>query len=152
MSMDLYLEVDIDCDRETVFSWIATPEKAKAWMTGVVETEIIDRKAGMVGTTFRERLGEGGSGIEIHGTVTAFEPDHRISFHLESRINVLDVDYQVDEVGDLVRLSVVSAIQWRFPANVTGLLFGRKMKASITEESERELARLKGLCETGRAE
>ncbi len=152
MTMDIYLEVDIDSDLETVFSWIATPEKAKVWMTGVTETEIIDRKPGMVGTTFRERLEEGGSGIEMHGLVTAFEPGHRISFHLESRINALDVDYQVDEVGDLVRLSVVSAIQWRFPANVTSLLFGRKMKASITEESEREFARLKELCETGRTE
>lgn len=152
MTMDIYLEVDIDSDVETVFSWVATPEKAKAWMTGVTETEIIDPKPGMVGTTFRERLEEGGRGIEIHGVVTAFEPGHRISFHLASRVNELDVDYQVDEVGDLVRLSVVTAIQWRFPANVTSVLFGRKMRASITEESERELARLKGLCETGRAE
>ena len=152
MTMNLYLEVDIDSDLKTVFSWIATPEKAKVWMTGVTETEIIDPKPGMVGTTFRERLEEGGSGIEMHGIVTAFEPDHRISFHLESRINALDVDYQVDEVGDLVRLSVVSDIYWRFPANVTNILFGRSMRARITEESEQELARLKELCETRRAE
>ena len=119
MTMHLEFEVDIDSDLETVFSWVATPEKAKVWMNGVTEAEIIDEKPGMVGTTFRERVEENGDGIEMQGTVTAFEPGRRISFHLESKVNELDVDYRVEEVGDLVRLTVTSDIHWRFPATVT---------------------------------
>lgn len=152
MTMHLFFEVDIDSELETVFAWVATPEKAKVWMNGVAEAEIIDEKPGMVGTTFRERVEENGDGIEMQGTVTAFEPNRRISFHLESRVNSLDVDYRVDNVGDLVRLTVTSDIHWRFPANVTSFFFGRKMKAKIMEESEWEFGRLRELCETGRAE
>lgn len=152
MTMHLDFEVDIDSDLETVFSWVATPEKAKVWMNGVTEAEIIDEKPGMVGTTFRERVEENGDGIEMQGTVTAFEPGRRISFHLESKVNELDVDYRVEEVGDLVRLTVTSDIHWRFPATVTSVFFGRKMKAKIMEESEWEFGRLKELCETGTAE
>jgi hypothetical protein len=121
-------------------------------MNGVAEAEVIDEKPGMVGSTFRERVEENGDGIEMQGTVTAFEPNRRISFHLESRVNELDVDYRVEELGDLVRLTVTSDIHWRFPANVTSVFFGGKMKAKIMEESEWEFGRLRELCETGRAE
>jgi hypothetical protein len=62
------------------------------------------------------------------------------------------VDYRVEKVGDLVRLTVTSDIHWRFPASVTSVFFGGKMKAKIMEESEWEFGRLRELCETGKAE
>lgn len=149
MAMHLAFEVDIGSDLETVFSWLATPEKAKIWMTSVSETEIIDEKPGMVGTTFRERVEEGGGGIDMRGSVTAFAQDRQISFHLESRVHRLDVDYRVGVVGDLVRLTVTSDVPWRFPVNVASVFFGGTIKRKIVEQSEQELARLKELCEAG---
>jgi uncharacterized protein YndB with AHSA1/START domain len=85
--MQIGFTLDIQSDLETVFSWIANPDKAMVWMTSVAGGQIIDLRPGMVGITFRDRVEEGGGGIEMHGSITAFEPNHRISFHLESRVN-----------------------------------------------------------------
>jgi uncharacterized protein YndB with AHSA1/START domain len=147
MAMHLVLEVDIDSDAETVFSWLATPERARVWMTSVAETEMIEVKEGMVGSTFRERVEEGGGGVNMQGSVTAFDPNRRISFHLDSRVNSLDVDYRVDAFAAHAHLTVTSDIQWRFPVNLASVFFGRTMKTKIIWQSTQELARLKALCE-----
>jgi uncharacterized protein YndB with AHSA1/START domain len=145
--MRIDLAVDIRSDLETVFGWLAAPEKAMVWMTSVAGGEIIDRKPGMVGTTFRERVEEGGNGIDMQGSITAFEPNRRISFHLESRVNKLDVDYRTEAVGEVVRLTVTSDIHWRFPVNLMSVFAGRTIRRQILEQSSREFARLKELCE-----
>jgi uncharacterized protein YndB with AHSA1/START domain len=145
--MRISLAVDIESDLETVFSWLASPEKALVWMTSVAGGEIIDLKPGMVGTTFRERVEEGGGGIDMQGSITAFEPNRRISFHLESRVNRLDVDYRIDAVASIVRLTVTSDIHWRFPVNVMSVFAGRAIKRKIVAQSNEEFARLKRLCE-----
>jgi len=145
--MRIDFTVDIASDPETVFSWLAEPERAMLWMTSVAGGEIIERKPGMVGTTFRERVEGDGGGIDMEGSITAFEPNRRIAFHLESRVNRVDVDYRVETVGDLVRLTTTSSVHWRFPVNVISLFAGRAMKRNITEQSNREFARLKELCE-----
>ena len=149
MAMSLALTVDIKSDLETVFSWLADPQKAMVWMTSVAGGEIIDQKPGVVGTTFWERVEEDGGGIEMQGSITAFEPNHRISFHLESRVNRLDVDYRIDNVGDVVRLTVTSNIHWRFPVSLVSLFAGRTIKKKIMAQSNEEFAKLKQLCEAG---
>jgi uncharacterized protein YndB with AHSA1/START domain len=147
--MRLVFSIDIASDLETVFSWLAEPERAMVWMTSVAGGEIIDRKPGMVGTTFRERVEEGEGGIDMEGSITAFEPNHRISFHLESRVNKLDVDYRIDAVGDVVRLTVTSDIKWLFPVNLASTFAGRTIKREIVAQSNEEFGRLKQLCEGG---
>lgn len=145
--MRIDLAVDIKSDLETVFSWLADPEKAMVWMTSVAGGEIIDRKPGMVGTTFREKVEEGGGGIDMQGSTTAFEPKRRISFHLKSRVNKLDVDYRTEAVGEVVRLTVTSDIHWRFPVDVISVFAGRTIRRQILEQPNTEFARHKELCE-----
>jgi uncharacterized protein YndB with AHSA1/START domain len=147
--MRLVFSIDIASDLETVFSWLAEPERAMVWMTSVAGGEIIDRKPGMVGTTFRERVEEDGGGIEMYGLITAFEPNHRISFHLESKVNKLNVEYRIDAVGDVVRLTVTSDIKWLFPVNLASTFAGRTIKRKIVAQSNEEFGRLKQLCEGG---
>jgi hypothetical protein len=118
-------------------------------MTSVSETEILDEKPGMVGTTFRERVEDEGGGIEMWGSIAAYEPPRRISFHLESRANKLDVDYRLDAVGDGVRLMVTSDIKWLFPVNLVSTFAGRTIKRRIEGQSNEEFGRLKKLCEGG---
>ncbi len=148
--MRLDLSVDIASDCATVFSWLAEPERAQRWMTSVASGEILERVPGMVGTTFRERVEDESGGLEMHGRITAFEPDRRISFHLESRVNELDVDYAVEPVAGregVVRLAMTSNVRWRFPVNVISLFAGRAMKRKILEQSGQEFERLKSICE-----
>jgi uncharacterized protein YndB with AHSA1/START domain len=140
--------IDIKSDVETVFSWIAGPEKAMTWMTSVAGGEIIDQKPGMVGTTFRERVEDAEGGVDMEGTITAFEPNRRIGFHLESRVNRVNVDYRVQAIEGGTRLSYTANVRWRFPVNVIALFASRTMKRKIAEQSSQEFARLKELCET----
>jgi uncharacterized protein YndB with AHSA1/START domain len=149
--MRLSCSLDIRSDPATVFSWLADPEKARVWMTSVASTEILERKAGMVGTTFRERVEGDGDGVDMQGSVTAFEPDRCISFHLESRVNALDVVYRLERSGDATRLTMASDIRWLFPVNLVSLFAGRAMKRKIAAQSSEELARLKELCEAPNA-
>jgi uncharacterized protein YndB with AHSA1/START domain len=149
--MRIVLTVDIASDLETVFGWLADPDRAMVWMTSVAGGEIVDRKPGMVGTTFRERVEDARGGIDMEGSITAFEPNRRISFHLESRVNRVDVDYRVEPLGRLVRLTADSNIRWCFPVNVISLFAGRAMRRGIVAQSSREFARLKELCEAPNA-
>jgi uncharacterized protein YndB with AHSA1/START domain len=143
--------VDIKSDLETVWPWLADPEKAMVWQTNVAGGEIIDQKPGMVGTTFRERVEEGGGGMDMEGSITAFEPNRRIAFHLESRVNKVDVDYCIAAVGDVVRLTVTSDVKWLFPVNVMSTFAGRTIRRRIVAQYDEEFARLKGLCEAPNA-
>jgi uncharacterized protein YndB with AHSA1/START domain len=139
--------VEIEARPSTVFAWLADPDRARLWMTSVGVTEIVDLKPGTVGTTFREVVRDGRGQVEMRGVITAFEPDHRIAFHLDSRVNDVKVDYRVEPRGDGSVVSVDSDVRWRFPVNAFALLAGNKMRREILGQLGRELATLRSLCE-----
>jgi hypothetical protein len=146
--MKITYSIDIQREPKLVFAWIGNPEKAKAWMKNVSNSEIIRETPERVGTTFRERVEEGGSGLDMLGEITGFVPDRSISFHLKSKIHELDVDYTVVDHAGGACLMVNSTIHWKFPMNVMELFIGKKIKANILEEFRGECAELKRLCET----
>jgi len=149
--MRLSFTVDIWSDPETVFSWIADPDMALIWMTSVAGGEIIDRRAGVVGTTFRGWVEEDEGGIEMLGSITAFEPNRRISFRLANLVNERDVEDRIDEVGGCVRLTATSDVRWKFPVNLVSPFVGRAVKRRIVDRSNEEFAWLKQLCEESQA-
>jgi hypothetical protein len=146
--MKIDYSIDIQSEPKLVFAWIGKPEKAKVWMKNVSDAEIIRETPERVGTTFRERVEEGGNGLDMLGEITGFVPNRSISFHLESKIHKLNVDYTVADHTSGARLIVNSTIHWKFPLNVMEWFIGKKMKANILEEFRGECAELKRLCET----
>ncbi len=145
--MDITSSININSKAGIVFSWLASPEKARQWMRSVAETEILHETQERVGTTFREVVAEEGGRIEMQGSITGFEQDREISFHLFSKIHELDVDYRVEEIGTGIRVTVDSSIHWKFPVNVLSLFMGGKMRSGITDQLGKELEELKKLCE-----
>jgi len=107
-------------------------------MTSVSKTEILHQTADMVGTKFREVLGEDGGEIEMLGVITGCVPDKSISFHLDSRVNIVDVEYCLEETDEGVRLVEDATVRWKFPLNVLSFLMGRKMRAGIMRQTEAE--------------
>jgi uncharacterized protein YndB with AHSA1/START domain len=103
--------IDIDSTPESVFHWLAKPERARVWMTSVSKTEILNETPDRVGTTFRETVEEDGNGIEMQGVVTGYQPNKLISFHLDSRVNQVDVEYRIEETHMGVRLTQTARIQ-----------------------------------------
>ncbi len=145
--MNICCSVDINSTPEIAFGWLASPEKAMAWMSSVSKTEILHQAAGMVGTTFREIVAEDGNTMEMHGSITGFDPERSITFHLVSRVNVLDVQYSLENIPRGVRVSERAAVRWKFPVNFYAMFFAENMKQGIITQLQAEFARLKQLCE-----
>ena len=139
--------VEIAAGAPAVFSWLADPERARAWQGEVAGYEVLSRTPQITGTTFRETVSDGGQSLEMRGTVTACEPDRRIAFQLESRIHRLEVDYRLEEIDGGVRLTQTADVRWKFPMNLIMLMAGRDAAAQLRTQSENELAALKRLCE-----
>jgi uncharacterized protein YndB with AHSA1/START domain len=146
--MEINTSIDISSKPEEVFSWIDNPDKAMRWQKGVKSGEIIKETSEKIGTTFKEELEEQGKSLTMFGEITDYVPNKLISFHLESKIHNVYVNYSV--VGDTNRstVKVESKIKWKFPMNVISLFIGHKMKANILRQTLSELTELKKLCET----
>lgn len=145
--MKISTSIDIKSSPEVVFGWLASPEKAMTWMSSVSKTEMLDERLGLVGSTFREIVEEAGGSMEMHGTVTGFEPLRSISFHLSSRVNVLDVKYCIEQIPGGVRVVEDADVAWRFPVSVLSIFIGAKIKQGILEQLRGEFNKLKELCE-----
>lgn len=145
--MKITHSVIIKSDPENVFSWLEDSEKAMTWMTSVSKGEILTRSEDVVGTTFRETVEDKNGAMEMTGTITAFQPGKLIAFHLESKVNIVDVEYSVngDPAGTLLEYTAI--VKWKFPVNVISLFIGKKMKDGIKSQSDDEFDRLKELCE-----
>jgi carbon monoxide dehydrogenase subunit G len=139
--------IDIKNSPEVVFGWLENPEKAMEWMTSVSSGEITHETPERVGTTFREIVQDESGSIEMHGMITGFEADKSIAFHLESKANVVDVDYRIEKVGEGTRLDYDANIKWKFPVNIISIFMGEKMRHSILAQLREELGKLKELCE-----
>ena len=145
--MKITSSIDIKNTPEVVFSWIENPKKAMEWMTSVPSGEILHETPDRVGTTFREVVEDEDGSIEMHGMITGFEADKLIAFHLESRVNIVDVEYRVEKIDEGTRLDYDANIKWKFPVNIISIFMGSKMRQSILAQLQDELNKLKALCE-----
>ena len=109
--MKITSTIKIENSPSEVFKWIEDPEKAKEWMTSVSEGEILHETPNRVGTTFREIVEDDDGSMEMHGRITKFKTDKLIAFHLESRVNVVDVEYSLEGMRDHTRLHYQADIQ-----------------------------------------
>ena len=91
---------------------------------------------------------ENGKSLVMYGEITGFIPDKSISFHLESKIHKVDVNYSVNGDNNKSTVAVESTIKWRFPMSIICLIIGNKVKAKILQQTKSELIELKRLCET----
>jgi uncharacterized protein YndB with AHSA1/START domain len=147
--MKILLSVEINSPPARVFGWLESPEKAVKWMTSVAKTEILHETPERIGTTFREVVEEDGNGVELQGVITNFKPNKSISFHLDSRVNVVDVEYCVEAIPNGTRLTQTGNVRWKFPVNVISIFMGAKIKQNISAQSQKEFEKLKELCESG---
>ncbi|MBN1438809.1 MAG: SRPBCC family protein [Anaerolineales bacterium] len=133
---------------EVVFSWIENPERAMQWQKNVQGGEIFAETAERIGTTFAEILEEDGQRLEMRGTITRFEWNREIGFHLVSKIHELDVLFSLDEQNGNTLYSVDADIRWKFPMNILGFFLQKSMAEDLTRQFELEARELKRICET----
>ncbi len=145
--MEISSAIDVKSTPGEVFSWLENPEKAMTWMTSVSSGEILHETPERVGTTFREVVEDENGSLEMRGVITGFEAENLIAFHLESRVNIVDVEYRLEKTTDGVRLDYHANVKWKFPVNLISIVMGNKIRQNIAAQLEDELNRLKALCE-----
>jgi hypothetical protein len=145
--MKISAAIDITCKPEEVFPWIDDPGKAMLWQKGVKGEEIIKETPEKIGTTFKETMEEDGRILEMHGMITDYMHNELISFHLESKIHRVQVNYSI--VGETERsiVKIDSTIHWKFPMNIISFFIGSKIKGKIQDQTRFELSELKRICE-----
>jgi hypothetical protein len=144
--MKFTYSIQIKSKPEVVFAWIANPERAMRWMKSVSKTEMLHETPEMVGSTFREIVSEDGQGVEMLGTVTEYEVNKTIGFHLESKVNIVDVTYHIEPNGN-TRITQDACIRWKFPINVISIFAASKFKQNLLSQAAGEFGALKRLCE-----
>ena len=145
--MNIASSIKIQSSPNVVFGWLENPEKAMTWMTSVSGGEILHETPDRVGTKFREIVKDESGSIEMHGMITDFEENKSIAFHLESKVNIVDVEYHVEKNDEGTRLDYQASVKWKFPVNIISIFMGKKMQQNILAQLQDELNRLKVLCE-----
>lgn len=145
--MRILSEIDIARPPDAVFPWIADPRKAMQWQGDVEGGEIIESTPEIVGTTFTETVRDESGRLEMHGTITEYDENRAMGFHLESRIHEFDVRYLLARAGNSTRVSIDTLIRWKFPMNILSRVVGKKMTESLRGKTDEELRELKRLCE-----
>jgi len=131
-----------------IFPWIADPDKAMHWQKGVQGGEILHETPEKIGTRFKEILAENGKTLEMFGEITDYVENRSISFHLESKIHIVDTTFSIQSGEDGSEFSAEWTIRWKFPVNLIHFFAGNKIKRKIIKQSEAEFVELKRLCET----
>ena len=147
--MKIANSIEIHATRQVVFSWLEAPDRAKHWMTSVSKTEMISETPERIGTTFRETVEENGRGTELHGVITDFVPNRRLSFHLEGKYNTVDVTYALQESGQDTLLSQTADVHFKGWLRIMGILLAPAFKKKVLDQAKTEFAALKTLCERG---
>ena len=145
--MDVQYSIEIHAKPAEVFPWIADPEKAVLWQPDVQHWEIIEKRGDVIGTVFRETVGEGSNSLEMKGFISKYQLNQEIGFHLESKVHTIEMDYTIRSNADVSVVSIHAQIHWKFPVNIICLFSGKKMKASLLNQMEAESNALKRICE-----
>jgi uncharacterized protein YndB with AHSA1/START domain len=145
--MKLTYSMDFKCTPERVWYWLGTPERAMKWQTNVSRTEILERTPNTIGTTFRETIEESGSSVEMQGIVTDYRENESLAMHMSGKYNVVDIEWRIEEMGEHTRLTLYSDIRFKSLVKILSIFMRPVFKKRITEQLQREFARLKELCE-----
>ena len=141
------LSIEIEASPERVFAWLDDAQKVMQWVPNLIENQDLERTADQVGSTFRHVYLEHGHRMEMHGVVTAFVANQRLTSEISGDAFDLLVDYRLEDLGGRTRLTQDSTVSFKGLMKILGpvmTLFTRKSLMKLLQES---LAKLKALAE-----
>ena len=124
--MAITFQVDIEATLEQVWALLDDETQLPLWMPEIVETvypEDRDRDA-PVGTTFRQKIKEGGRVKDYDGEITAYDPPRKLGIRLGDGQFSVDIAYALSPIGTGTRLdySAELAVETLL-ARIMGVLF-----------------------------
>jgi uncharacterized protein YndB with AHSA1/START domain len=141
--------VDIKATPAEVFPWLEDPERGKRWMTSVAGGDFIRKTPEKVGSTFLEYVQEGGRRIEIHGVITDYRANECFAVHVESDRHMADVKFTLAGNLGITRLTQQIELRLKGFSRIASIFLRPVIKKSVENQSRKEFATLKRLCETG---
>ena len=138
--MNIAVTEHFRCPIDTLFSYIAEPEKQKLWMKGLLLNESTSPGKEGVGSTFRMVIQEGRKAAEYQGEVTAYERPRRLEVRIRGgnlpKGLTMRGDYRLSEEAGGTRLDHVAACEGEvgfFLRLLMGLfkIFGRMQMRSF---------------------
>ena len=139
--------LEIDAAPEQVFLWLDDNERLLEWLPNIVENENLEVTDNKVGSTFRQVYVENGRRMEMHGKVTAHEPNRRIRCEITGDSFDLDVDYLLEDLGGRTRLTQYSEVHMKGFFKIVGFLMGPFMKKASSNQADGSFNKLKQLVE-----
>ena len=145
--MQTTYSIDIAASADKVFHLLDDPEQLPTWLSMVVENEQLHETAERIGTTFRQVVVENGRRRELLGTVTGYEPNKRLTLHLNAKGFDVDVEYILAETDGQTRLTQISDVHFHGLFKLMALLLAPFYQGSAQSQLEKDFAKLKKLCE-----
>ncbi len=137
---------EISAPIETVFELVDYPENMKLWMDGLEETiytSELDRD-NPVGTTFKQRIREGGRVAEYDGEVVGYDRPNYIGVTIGSKAFQMQADYRFSSTPSGTRLDysaeMVTSTWW---VRIIGRLMNWFTRRILTKQ----MAKLKEVAE-----
>ncbi len=143
--MRITRELTIRRDPATVFRWIESPELARQWQPEVLEYEITRAEPGVVGTEFRERIGDETGTMQMLGRVSAYARDALVEFEVEGKGISLTARYALAPAAEGTRLRVDTDYRVGGPLS---FVLGPLVRGRLGRQMAAELERLRRLCES----
>lgn len=85
--------------------------------------------------------------MEMQGIVTDYRENESLAMHMSGKYNVVDIEWRIEEMGEHTRLTLYSDIRFKSLVKILSIFMRPVFKKRITEQLQREFARLKELCE-----
>jgi hypothetical protein len=124
-----------------------TTEHVAEWSIIVIGDEVIEKKPGGVGSTFRTVTEEGGRKMVFEGVVVRYEPPFVNAVHMTGAMFDIDAVYFFEDLGGRTRVTQKSSVAGKGFFKVFLALFGWMMNKSSCQALEKELQSLKAFCE-----
>ena len=145
--MEIEHQIEIAVSPEQLYPWIATQERQRQWIGGLVSaapTSGSDDALPTVGTSFRQRIEHGPVHFDLEGRVTEAAAPERFAFEAEGRDVSFSVEVELNDSsgGTRIRQRTVVAL-----GNFALKLMAKKIRTELEKKQGEDLARLKGLAE-----
>lgn len=141
--------LEIEAPPERVFHWLGHAKRALEWVPNLVESEDLEVTTNKVGSTFRHVYLERGRRMEMHGKVTAFEPNRRLTIEMRGDAFDLWVDYRAEDSGGRTRLTQESEARLKgFGMRIIAGLMRPLIAKAARQQQAKSFEKLKRLAES----
>ena len=146
------LSVEIEAPCEGVFAWLNDAQRVMQWVPNVTENADLQVTEDGVGSTFRQVYLERGRRMEMHGLVTGYEVNRRLTLEIRGDAFDLFLDYRLEDLGGRTRLTQDSVVRFKGLLKIIGPIMAPFVRKLATKQLEESLAKLKALAESDEQE